>query len=131
MFQIPNRHLRALLVLAYVLVASLSSVAQNAAPADSLFIVTYTTGPAWDASKPPMEQPNFKEHSANLGAMRKEGLIRFGARYSDKGMIVVSFKSLAAAKERILVDPGVANGLFKAEIERLRPFYFGCIEKTP
>lgn len=114
------------------MMVSLASYAQNAAaPGDSLFIVTYTTGPAWDASKPPGDQPNFKEHSANLGAMRKEGLIKFGARYADKGMIVVSAKTFAAAKERILADPAVVSGLFKAAIDRLQPFYFGCIEKTP
>jgi hypothetical protein len=115
-----------------VMMASAPSHAQNAAaPGDSLFIVTYTTGPAWDASKPPGEQPNFKEHSANLGAMRKEGLIKFGARYANKGMIVISAKSYAAVKERILGDPGVASGLFKAEINKFLPFYFGCIEKAP
>ena len=43
-----------------------SAKAQETKPADSLYIVTYTTGPAWDASKAPHEQPYFKEHSANL-----------------------------------------------------------------
>lgn len=113
------------------MMASVPSQAQNAPASDSLFIVTYTTGPTWDASKPPGEQVHFKEHSANLGAMRKEGLIKFGARYADKGMIVVAAKSFAAAKERILADPGVVSGLFKATIDRLQPFYSGCIEKTP
>lgn len=97
---------------------------------DSLFIVTYTTGPAWAADKSPGEQTNFKEHAANLSAWRKEGTIKFGARYSDKGIIFISARSMQAAKERINGDPAVVNGLFNADIQRLQPFYYGCIEKA-
>ena len=108
-----------------------SSVVAQTSPAagDSLFIVTYTTGPAWDSSKAPGEQSNFKEHSANLGAWRKEGAIKFGARYGDKGIIFIAGVSGAAIRERILGDPGVSSGLFRADIQKLSPFYFGCIEK--
>lgn len=105
------------------------SVAQETAMPDSLFIVTYTTGPAWAADKSPGEQTNFKEHSANLSAWRKEGVIKFGARYSDKGIIFISARSMQAVKERINGDPAVANGLFRADIQRLQPFYYGCVEK--
>jgi uncharacterized protein YciI len=96
---------------------------------DSLFIVTYTTGPAWDATKPTTEQSFFKEHSANLGKWRKEGVIKMGARYADKGMIVIRAASLEAAKVLINSDEGVANKLFGADIQRLSVFYDGCIER--
>ncbi|MBL7863446.1 MAG: hypothetical protein JNK10_01125 [Cyclobacteriaceae bacterium] len=98
---------------------------------DTLFIVTYTTGPSWDLSKKPGEQLHFKEHSANLGAWRKQGLIKFGARYADKGIIFLSAASSAAARELILGDPAVSTKLFNADIQKLNPFYFGCIEKNP
>src|SRR5262245_26746529 len=121
--------MKTLIVIGFACLVSTSSWSQAApAPGDSLFIVTYTTGPAWDTSKPPGEQPHFKEHSANLGAMRKDGIIKFGARYADKGIIFISAKSMAAARERVLADPGISSGLFKAEINKLQPFYFGCIE---
>lgn len=104
--------------------------AQNQqAPADSLFIVTYTTGPAWQANKGPGDQTYFKEHSANLGTWRKEGFITFGARYGDKGIIFVKASSGDVVRERILSDPAVARGLFLAAIEPLKPFYYGCVEK--
>lgn len=96
---------------------------------DSLFIVTYTTGPAWQTNKAPGEQIHFKEHSANLGAWRKEGFIIFGARYGDKGIIFVKGPSGASVRERILGDPAVAQGLFLAAIEPLKPFYYGCVER--
>ncbi len=66
--------------------------AQVASP-DSLFIVTYTAGSTWDPAKKPNEQPYFKEHSANLSSLRKSGSIKFGARYAEKGIIVIAAKS--------------------------------------
>jgi hypothetical protein len=119
----------------YVAIVFLISVipcalrAQSPTPSDSLFIVTYVTGPAWDAKKPPNEQPHFKEHSANLSAWRKDGIIRFGARYADKGIIFLTASSLKAARERIMSDQGVSGGLFVADVQPLMPFYYGCIEK--
>ena len=106
------------------------AAAQDAPPADSLFIVTYTTGPAWNTAKPPNEQAYFKEHSANLSAWRKAGIIRFGARFADKGIIFLTERSLQAARERIAGDQGVAGGLFVADVQPLSPFYYGCIEKA-
>jgi hypothetical protein len=106
-------------------------LAQEAlAPTDSLFIVTYTTGPSWDTSKSPGDQPYFKDHSANLGNWRKGGLIKFGARYSDKGIIFLSAPTIAAARKRVEADPAIINGLFKADVQRLQPFYYGCVEKS-
>lgn len=107
-----------------------TALAQEAQPADSLFIVTYTTGPAWAAGKSPGEQTHFKEHSANLSAWRKEGLIKFGARYTDKGIIFISAPTLKAIRQRIEGDPAVSSGLFVADVQRLQPFYYGCIEKS-
>jgi hypothetical protein len=64
-----------------------------------------------------------------MNAWRKEGAIRFGARYADKGIIFIAGASGAAILERILSDPAISSGLFRADIQKLSPFYFGCIEK--
>ena len=96
---------------------------------DSLYIVTYTTGPNWDVKKSPNDQPYFKEHSANLGKLRKEGVIKAGARYGDKGIIFIMASSMVAAKEIIFADPAVVNKLFNADVQKLHVFYDGCIEK--
>ena len=96
---------------------------------DSLFIVTYTTGSAWDTNKQPQEQPWFKEHSANLSKLRKEGIIKAGARYADKGIIVVAAKTILAAREFIFADAAVVNKLFVADIQKLNVFYEGCLER--
>jgi hypothetical protein len=104
-------------------------VAAQQPAADSLYIVTYVTGTAWDTAKPPHEQPYFKEHSANLSKLRKEGVIKAGARYAEKGIIFISATSLQHAQEIIFSDQAVINKLFIADVERLNVFYDGCIEK--
>ena len=103
--------------------------AQEMNPADSLYIVTYTTGSLWDNTKQPYEQPFFKDHSANLSKLRKEGVITAGARYGDKGIIFIKTKSMLAAREFVLTDPAVVNKLFVADIQNVFVFYDGCIEK--
>lgn len=103
--------------------------AQSMEKSDSLYIVTYTTGPSWDVSKKPNEQAYFKEHSANLSKWRKEGIIQLGARYADKGMIILKAPSLVAAKELVLKDEGVYYKLFEADVQKLNVFYPGCTNK--
>jgi len=118
------------LILCVALLAITGSVnAQTPNSADSLFIVTYMVGSSWDTSKQPNEQMYFKEHSANLSKLRKEGVIKAGARFADKGMIVISVKSFTTAKEIILSDVAVVNKLFEADIQRLNVFYEGCLER--
>lgn len=97
---------------------------------DSLYIVTYTTGSLWDKTKSPGEQQYFKEHSAFMGKIRKDGITKFGARYADKGIIVISASSLKAAQEIILSDNAITNKLFDADIQKLNVFFDGCVEKS-
>jgi uncharacterized protein YciI len=115
-------------VIIAVLFCSRLALAQDVKP-DSLYIVTYTTGPSWDVAKLPGEQPYFKEHSANLGKLRKDGVITAGARYGDKGIIFIKASSLQAAKEIVFADQAVASKLFNADVQKLNVFYDGCIEK--
>lgn len=97
--------------------------------ADSLYIVTYTTGSTWDNAKNAGEQIHFKEHSMNLSSWRKSGIIKFGARYADKGIIVITAATMQEAASLITSDPAVRNKLFSADIQKLNVFYDGCIDK--
>jgi hypothetical protein len=96
---------------------------------DSLYMVTYTTGPAWDNSKSPNDQPYFKEHSSRLARLRKDGVIKFGARYGNKGSIGITAKNFQAAKEIVFGDPAVINKLFDVDVQKLNIFYEGCLAK--
>jgi uncharacterized protein YciI len=92
-------------------------------PATPLFVVHFEIGPAWDKSAAPQNQPGFGDHSANLNRLRNEGVIVFGARYDEFGMIVLKAEALATAKNLMEADPGVRIGLFSYRITPLNVFY--------
>ncbi|NJM25893.1 MAG: hypothetical protein HC859_10835 [Bacteroidia bacterium] len=100
-------------------------------PADSLFLVTYSLGENWDANKAPADQEYFKQHSAHLGALRKEGVIQIGARYANKGMIVIVAATTAEAARLITSDEAIVHKLFRVEIHKMSLFYDGCLNKRP
>jgi hypothetical protein len=113
---------KGILIWAAVCVFSYAS-AQTPTSTDSLFMVTYSLGSAWDQTKKPHEQLYFKEHSSHLSSLRKAGTIKFGARYSDKGLIFISAPSYEKAKELITSDVAIKNGLFHADVSRMNVFY--------
>jgi len=114
----------------YILLACVMTYSITSAQSkDSLFAVIYTVGSLWDMNKAPNEQTYFKEHSARLGQLRKDGVIKFGARLGEKGMIVIAASSFAAAKEIVQIDQAVINKLFNADIQKLNIFYDGCLER--
>ena len=109
----------------------LFSSAPDTTPAAPLpyFIAIFSLGPAWQKDKPAHEQLYFKEHSANLRKWRDDKKIVLGARYSDKGMIVLSAHNEAEARAWLENDPMVVNKLFNLELYPFTPFYLGCLEK--
>ncbi len=96
--------------------------------AGTLFIVHFSLGPNWNAEKQAHEQKFFKEHSENLRKMRTDKKLLIGARYADKGMIIIKAADEAEAKTMIERDPMVANNIFQAEMHSFQPFYDGCID---
>lgn len=117
------------IIVIVIVTFSITTNAQTPVLADSLFVVTYTTGPAWDHAKSPGEQLYFKEHSASLSKLRKEGVIKAGARFGEKGMIFISAGSLSHAKEIIHGDVAVSHKLFEADVQKMLVFYDGCLER--
>lgn len=99
------------------------------APATTLFAVEIRTGPAWDATKPANEQAYFTEHSANLRRLRETGSLIVGARYSDKGLLVLEASSEADARALIQQDPSIEHGVFAFELHELNVFYEGTIRR--
>ena len=112
-----------------VIISYSSAMAQDT-PADSVFAVTYLTGKTWDIAKSPQDQSFFKEHSAHLGKLRKEGIIHVGMRFAEKGLIIIKASSLSGANELIRQDPAVIHQLFEVDVQRLNVFYEGCLERT-
>jgi uncharacterized protein YciI len=96
-----------------------------------LFAVEIRTGPRWDAAKPTGEQPFFREHSAHLRRLRDAGQLVVGARYGDKGFVVLAAPSAAAARALVDEDPSIAHGTFVAEVQEFRVFYPGTLAARP
>lgn len=99
-----------------------------------LFVVHFTTGLAWEATKLPHQQAGMREHSANLARLRDEGKLVTGARYkdshADKGMIVLRAASKAEVAGELARDPMVSEGRFNADIAEFTPFYDGYVARA-
>ena len=103
--------------------------AAPAAPHASLYAVEFKTGPSWDAAKPPGEQAHFRDHSANLKKLRDQGSLVLGARYSDKGFIVLQAASADEAHAMIKQDPSVQARVFAYELHPFNVFYGGTVAR--
>lgn len=103
------------------------AAAQSSATDGPLFAVEFRTGPGWDSSKPPAEQAHFRDHSANLARLRKEGRIIIGARYADKGFIVMTGPSADDVRALLDADPAVQRRVFDVEVHEFLVFYAGCV----
>ena len=89
------------------------------------FAVEFRTGPAWVADKPPPEQAQFREHSANLRRLREAGLLILGARIAERGFIVLAAADEASARAEIERDPAVQAGVFVFTLHPMAVFYGG------
>ena len=117
--------LAAVSVLNYGAARAQAASAAAAASEALLFAVEIKVGPKWDASKPPQEQAFFREHSANLRRLRDASQLVVGARYSDKGLIVISAADIASVKALMDQDPSFAAGTFVYEVHPMNVFYAG------
>lgn len=109
-------------------ITTLPALQDSAAAKKMLFIAIFSLGPSWQADKPAHEQAYFKEHSANLKKLRTEKKILVGARYADKGVIIIVAANEQEARAMVEHDPMVANKVFNLELHQFNPFYKGCID---
>ncbi len=123
-------------LLSFLLMASLPAVQVHAeSPVDAveeaaapvLFAVEFRTGPNWDHERPAHEQSYFREHSANLKLLREDGSLVLGARYADKGLVVLSAVSEDEAHAMLRRDASIEHGVFRYELHRLMVFYPGTV----
>ncbi len=117
--------MKTLLTFVAVFISATTLSAQAPAPSPKMFAVRLTTGPAWDAAKPPNDQAGMREHSANIARMRREGVVVLGARFGDTGLIVLRVPDEAAARAQLAPDPAIAGGTFKVQIDPFSPFAHG------
>jgi uncharacterized protein YciI len=105
--------------------APASTAAEAQAP---LFAVEIRTGPSWDAAKRPQDQAFFREHSAHLKRLRDEGRLLVGARYAEKGLLVLRAASEDEAHALVKADPSMQAGTFAYSLAEFRVFYGGSLQ---
>ena len=113
-----------LAVLLFVFGSSHASTLAESSPLQS-FAARFTTGPSWDTAQPPSTQAGFAGHSANLKRLRDDGLIQFGARFGETGLVVVLAPDLDAARALFAEDPSLAAKTFVLQIDPFSAFYPG------
>jgi hypothetical protein len=111
-----------------VFAAGVAVGAHLRAQAPPLFAVELTRGPAWDAAKTAGEQPGFSEHSANIRRLTDSGALAIGARYGDKGLLVVRAADEKAARAHFAPDPTVAKNVFALAVHPFSVFRHGCTD---
>ena len=121
----------AALLSAVVLTPLLRAQTPAAATPQPLYAAVFKTGPKWDATKAPGEQPFFREHSANLAKLRAAGTIVMGARYDDIGLVVVTAATETDARKLFDADPSIAAGTFTLAVHRFSVFYPGQVGAPP
>lgn len=92
-----------------------------------LFAVEITTGANWEPDKPPKDQQFFREHSSNLKQLRDSGSLVMGARYSDKGLIILAAPDEASARAMMDQDPSMQAEVFKYQVHPFNVFYGGAV----
>jgi len=118
----------ALFAPAAVAQSAAGSAQPSTADADArLYAVEIRTGPKWDGAQPTQQQAYFKEHSANLRQLRESGRLVLGARYSDKGLVILSAASAEEARALMNQDPAIAHGTFVYELHEFNVFYAGNV----
>jgi uncharacterized protein YciI len=109
----------------------LGTAAAQEPPPLPLWAVEIKTGTRWDAAKPPQEQPYFREHSQNLQRLRAAGQLVMGARYSDKGLVVLAAATEAEARAMMDADPAIQAETFRYELHAFTVFYGGSVATRP
>jgi uncharacterized protein YciI len=87
-------------------------------------------GANWDPAKAPQDQQFFREHSANLKLLRDAGSLVMGARYSDKGLVVLAAQDEASARAMMDQDPSIKAEVFKYQVYPFNVFYGGTLNSA-
>ena len=83
-------------------------------------VVYYTKGENWVDGKSVYEQA-LMDHGNFMADLLEKGLLVISGPLTDSigGLLILNMDSLEEARYLIKKDPGVINGVFKAEIKQL------------
>ncbi len=117
------RHLRNSLMALFALAIAVGpSLAQSP---ESLFVIVYHQGPAWDAKLPMGKQSAMGQHGAYMKRLFDEGASFAAGPTTDApgGIVILHAASLEAAARLLAQDPSITSGMFVGEIHPWAPAY--------
>lgn len=119
-------------IIGFLAFALLFILTSNKITEDSeYFIVHYSLGKNWNKKLDFDKQLYSASHSKFLTILKKKGVVIFGMRYSDKGMICLKAKDLESAKLLVQTDTAVIKEIFKTDVQKADIFYDGCVNAQP
>ena len=82
------------------------------------YVVLYTRGENWVEGKSVYEQ-KLMDHGNFMAGLLKDGKLVISGPFTDStgGMLVMKAENKEEVAKLIETDPGVTNGVFKAEIK--------------
>jgi uncharacterized protein YciI len=82
--------------------------------AERRLLVRWAAGPTWSDGRSPREQPGWEEHASYIDDLVARGIMVMGGPLTDHtgSMTLLEGISAAEARELLLADPFVANGVF-------------------
>jgi uncharacterized protein YciI len=94
--------------------------------------VRWAAGPAW-TNGPPEEQPGWDEHADFVDDLVERGVFVMGGPFADHSGSMTLLENVAEdeAREVVLADPFVANGVFVLEDLRAWNVYVDEVERRP
>jgi len=95
--------------------------------ADSLWALSFTTGPGWQQDLAPGAQDGFGSHSRNLARLRATGRILVGGRFAEFGLMLVRAASESEVRRMLEPDSSLAAGTFRVAIAPWRTVYPGTV----
>ena len=111
--------MRSLIALLALLLIAVPAMAEERAPPETRVVIIHHRGPAWDASKPFLEQEGLQAHIDYYRGLVQSGKLAMGGPFlDDSGGMMVSQPGadLQTLTDFAQGDPAVKSGLLVAEI---------------
>lgn len=112
-----------------VLLGATGVGAPRAGQESVLWAVTFTPGPGWKDNVRPDSQAYFREHSRNLGQLRRDSVIVAGGRFGRFGLMIMKGTSDAEVHQRFANDSTIVTRVFDITVDRWYTVYGGTLSR--
>lgn len=100
-----------------------AAAAADAKPADSLFVIVYAQGPAWQEGVPMEKQGAMGAHYQYMKKLFDAGTVLDAGPTSDRpgGVVILKAADLDSARAILAADPSITQQMFVGEVRSWAP----------